>query len=41
MPGPRYSELAAGAGAAPLTGDYNDRLYRRDETIRLKKENAF
>jgi len=36
----RYSELTAGAGAAPVIGDYNDRLYRRNETVRLKKENA-
>ena len=36
----RYSELTAGPGAAPLIGDYNNRLYRRNEAVRLKKENA-
>jgi BirA family biotin operon repressor/biotin-[acetyl-CoA-carboxylase] ligase len=36
----RYSELTAGAGAARLIGAYNDRLYRREEMVRLKKENA-
>jgi BirA family transcriptional regulator, biotin operon repressor / biotin---[acetyl-CoA-carboxylase] ligase len=36
----RYSQLTAGAGAESLITTYNDRLYRRDETVRLKKENA-
>lgn len=36
----RYAALTAGAGAGPLIGDYNARLYRRGKTVRLKKENA-
>jgi BirA family biotin operon repressor/biotin-[acetyl-CoA-carboxylase] ligase len=36
----RYTELTAAAGAGPLIDAYNDRLYRRNETVRLKKENA-
>jgi BirA family biotin operon repressor/biotin-[acetyl-CoA-carboxylase] ligase len=36
----RYTALTTGAGAGPLISDYNDRLYRREETVRLKKENA-
>jgi BirA family biotin operon repressor/biotin-[acetyl-CoA-carboxylase] ligase len=35
----RYGELAAG-GAARLIEEYNDRLYKRDEAVRLKKDNA-
>lgn len=39
----RYRELEAGAptlGARPLIEQYNDRLYKRNETVRLKKDNA-
>ena len=35
----RYAELSAG-GADRLLAAYNARLYKRNETVRLKKENA-
>jgi BirA family biotin operon repressor/biotin-[acetyl-CoA-carboxylase] ligase len=36
----RYRELEAGSGAVSLTEQYNDRLYKLGEPIRLKKDNA-
>ena len=36
----RYRELEAGSGAVSLIEQYNDRLYKRNESIRLKKDNA-
>jgi BirA family transcriptional regulator, biotin operon repressor / biotin---[acetyl-CoA-carboxylase] ligase len=35
----RYEELAAG-GAVRLIEEYNSRLYKRNEVVRLKKDNA-
>jgi BirA family biotin operon repressor/biotin-[acetyl-CoA-carboxylase] ligase len=36
----RYRELEAGSGAVSLIEQYNDRLYKRNESIRIKKDNA-